>query len=137
MADDTAEIRTLVKAFLRLEGESWDMTFAESGTEAVLAFHGETFDFVLLDFMMPGLNGLEAAREIRASGYRGPLVIWSSAGIMVPSDEALAIDAEILDKSEIRALMTTIKQTAQALGSAAVTTEPRVEENGNRGAHGG
>lgn len=109
-------IRALVQSFLEVEGQQWDVIFATSGTEAVDKFRDGDFDFVLLDFMMPGLDGLAAAKAIRREGYAGPLVIWSSAGIMVPYDQAEAIDAGVLDKGEIRKLLDLVKAASDRFG---------------------
>ena len=51
-----------------LDGMGFDLVYAESGTEAwdVLTRPGERFDLILLDRMMPGLDGISVLRQIKA-----------------------------------------------------------------------
>ena len=65
VADDDEDIRELVVFKLRQAGH--DVIAVGDGAAAVLACQAEVPDLVMLDLMMPGMNGLEAARELRAS----------------------------------------------------------------------
>ena len=49
-----------------LDGMGFDLVYAESGTEAweVLTRAGEHFDLILLDRMMPGLDGISVLRQV-------------------------------------------------------------------------
>ncbi len=49
-----------------LRDDGYDVAFARSGEEAVELLNVEPFDGILMDVMMPGLGGLEAARQIKA-----------------------------------------------------------------------
>ncbi len=49
-----------------LRDDGYDVAFARSGEEAVELLKVEAFDGILMDVMMPGLGGLEAARQIKA-----------------------------------------------------------------------
>lgn len=62
--DDRQMVRTLSDIF-RLRG--WDVTGVFSGEEAVEIVKSRPFDIVLMDILMPGMNGVEALRAIRAS----------------------------------------------------------------------
>lgn len=64
IADDDPDIRELVAFKLRHEGH--DITDVGDGAAAVAACVEQTPDLVILDVMMPGMSGLDAAREIRA-----------------------------------------------------------------------
>jgi DNA-binding NtrC family response regulator len=60
--DDRAMVRTLSDV-LRLNG--WAVTPAFDGQEAVAAAHDGSFDVVLMDVKMPGLNGVEAFKAMK------------------------------------------------------------------------
>lgn len=65
IADDEARIRKLVSDFLKKAG--FDVIEAEDGDSAYETFlrHSESIDLIILDIMMPGLNGWEVCRKIR------------------------------------------------------------------------
>ena len=64
VADDSEVNREVADAALRRFGIA--ATFVTDGLQAVAAVERETFDLVLMDGSMPGLDGFEAARAIRA-----------------------------------------------------------------------
>lgn len=73
--EDDPEIREMVSEYLEKEG--YQTTVAEDGEQAIRKFASESFDLVLLDLMLPGLNGLEVLRRIREQS-RVPILILSA-----------------------------------------------------------
>ncbi|CAB4980743.1 MAG: response regulator [Actinobacteria bacterium] len=61
--EDDERIRTAVK--LALEDEGWQVTEAPSGEDALGTFTREPADVVLIDIMLPGIDGFEVCRSIR------------------------------------------------------------------------
>ena len=61
--EDDERIRTAVK--LALEDEGWEVAEAEDGEEALSAFNAQPCDVVLIDIMLPGIDGFEVCRSIR------------------------------------------------------------------------
>ncbi len=64
VAEDHPTNRTVVSLILEQFGV--DLTLVEDGCQAVEAVHRESYDLILMDLQMPVLDGLSAAREIRA-----------------------------------------------------------------------
>src|SRR5215208_3856277 len=63
--EDDERIRTAVR--LALEDEGWDVEEAESGERALEVFGVGPFDVVLIDLMLPGIDGFELCRSLRRS----------------------------------------------------------------------
>src|SRR6187200_3045850 len=63
--EDDERIRTAVR--LALEDEGWAVSEASTGEDALLHFQREPADVVLIDIMLPGIDGFEVCRSIRRS----------------------------------------------------------------------
>ena len=63
VVDDEARIRSIVRKYAEFEGHT--VTEAGDGMEAVNLCRREKFDIIILDIMMPELDGFSACREIR------------------------------------------------------------------------
>ncbi|MEM9465833.1 MAG: response regulator transcription factor [Actinomycetota bacterium] len=61
--EDDERIRTAVR--LALEDEGWTVEEAESGEDALNAFTAQAADVVLIDIMLPGIDGFDVCRSIR------------------------------------------------------------------------
>jgi DNA-binding response OmpR family regulator len=61
--EDDERIRTAVK--LALEDEGWAVEESETGEEALNAFQRQPSDVVLIDIMLPGIDGFDVCRSIR------------------------------------------------------------------------
>lgn len=63
IAEDETPLRNLVR--MSLESAGHQVTTASDGAEALAVFHTEPFDLVILDVVMPRINGFDVCREIR------------------------------------------------------------------------
>ncbi len=77
VAEDEELIASVLGTLLKRERH--DVTLAPNGREAWELFERNpaAFDALLFDLNMPEMTGLELTRRVRASGYRGPLLIMS------------------------------------------------------------
>jgi two-component system nitrogen regulation response regulator NtrX len=75
VVDDERGIREMLQAVLQDEGLA--VTTVGSGEEALSALSRELFDLILLDVWLPGMDGLEVMRQVRAAGHRMPVVMIS------------------------------------------------------------
>jgi len=79
IVDDNATNRYILK----MQTAKWGMTShdTETPSEAVQWIqNGEAFDVAILDMHMPEMDGVELAKQIRSSGAKIPLVLFSSLG---------------------------------------------------------
>ena len=63
VVEDDERIRTAVR--LALEKEGWEVFEAASGEEALEIFQNQICDIVLIDIMLPGIDGFEVCRAVR------------------------------------------------------------------------
>jgi len=78
LVDDEEHIRFAMRE--TLEPMGYICVEAEDGIEALAKFHPETFDLVVLDYRMPGLDGLETLREIRKLDSEIPVLFVTAYG---------------------------------------------------------
>ena len=75
MVDDEEKIRAIVRKYAEFEGN--EVVEAADGMEAVKLAKSQDFDIIILDIMMPELDGFSACKEIRK--YKDTPVIMLSA----------------------------------------------------------
>jgi two-component system, OmpR family, response regulator len=76
VVDDEPFLRDAVAASLRFLG--FDVTAAETGTEALRLARAGRFDLVVLDVMLPGVDGFEIVRRLRRDGSRVPVIFLTA-----------------------------------------------------------
>lgn len=81
LADDDEGMRTLVEHIIREAG--YDYCFATDGIEAVEVFDKVKPDLLILDIMMPGLNGFDVCKQLRAKKATVPIIILTAKGDIV------------------------------------------------------
>lgn len=77
VVDDEEKIRTLIRKYAEFEGHT--VTEAANGMEALDRCRQTTFDLIIMDVMMPVLDGLSACREIRKK-LDTPIIVLSARG---------------------------------------------------------
>lgn len=65
LVDDSRVARLTLQHLIKLNDASIEVTQAGNGDEALAVFQPGAFDIALLDFNMPGIDGLELAKLIR------------------------------------------------------------------------
>src|SRR5688572_110795 len=89
VVDDEPAVRDSLERALRLEG--YEIAVAPDGERALAALQRDSTDAVVLDVMMPGVDGLEVCRRMRASGDRTPVLMLTARDAV--SDRVAGLDA--------------------------------------------
>ena len=77
IVDDEARIRSIIRKYAEFDGHT--VTEAGDGMEAVSLCRRESFDMIIMDIMMPELDGFSACREIRKISQT-PIIMLSARG---------------------------------------------------------
>ena len=77
VVDDESRIRSIIRKYAEFDGHT--VTEASDGMEAVLLCRKNTYDLIIMDIMMPELDGFSACREIRKTAQT-PIIMLSARG---------------------------------------------------------
>jgi two-component system OmpR family response regulator len=112
IVEDQVKMASLIRRGLRKEGMAADV--AATGEDALWMAEATEFDAIILDLMLPGIDGLEVCRKLRGAGVWSPILILTArdavrdrvAGLDGGADDYLVkpfSDAELL--ARLRALV--------------------------------
>jgi DNA-binding response OmpR family regulator len=91
LVDDEQSIQTLLSYPLRKDG--YHVTSALDGSEALRRFEEGRFDLVILDLMLPQLNGVEVCRQLR-SRSQVPIIMLTAKGSETDKVAGLEVGAD-------------------------------------------
>jgi DNA-binding response OmpR family regulator len=150
VVDDEPAIVTVVRE--RLEREGFTVRGVASGEEALARLETEPADLVVLDVMLPGLDGFEVLRRLRGAGDKVPVILLTArdedvdkiVGLELGADDYLVkpfnprelsarIRALLRRQAELKALQHKIASQATALQEGQVSEdrpEPGRKEQG-------
>jgi DNA-binding NarL/FixJ family response regulator len=110
IVDDNAMIRAHLRAVLEKPGKWAVVGEAENGRRAVEKVHDRAPDVTVMDFLMPEMNGLEAARQIRKDASNGPILMVTSDPTRQLEEEAKKVGIKgLCSKSDVRCLRQAIE----------------------------
>lgn len=128
VADDDRAIRESLARALELEG--YEVTGVVDGVESLTVLRRESFDALVLDVMMPGVDGLAVCRVLRADGDRTPVLMLTArqetadrvAGLDAGADDYLPKPFEL---DELLARLRALVRRASFTSEAPETTDDR------------
>lgn len=91
--DEPIERIVAAKTLQRNFGEQLEIVVAENGREAVALFFEKECQIALLDIEMPGMNGLEAAEEIRKQDYDASIIFLTAYDEFAYARRAIGVRA--------------------------------------------
>jgi two-component system, OmpR family, response regulator MprA len=92
VVDDERAVRESLRRALELEG--YQIELAADGGEALARLDSEQPDAVILDVLMPGMDGLEVCRRLRRSGNRLPILMLTARDAVENRVEGLDAGAD-------------------------------------------
>jgi two-component system OmpR family response regulator len=89
VVEDSADMASVLRRALREEG--YDVHVAETGLDAVAAVERSAYDAILLDVMLPDIDGFEVCRRIRTLGCGAPTLMVTARDRL--DDRVAGLDA--------------------------------------------
>jgi two-component system response regulator MprA len=121
LAEDDRAIRHALERALTLEG--YEVTAVADGVEALAQAHKNPPDVLVLDVMMPGIDGLQVCRVLRAEGDRTPILMLTA--LVETADRIAGLDAgaddyvvKPFDVEEVFARLRALLRRTSPAGSA-------------------
>lgn len=92
LVDDEESIRVALEFLLKRAGHQ--VTLARTGEEAMKALARERFDLLILDLVLPGLDGFAVLERVKALPQRPRVLVLTARGREADRAKALALGAE-------------------------------------------
>ena len=92
LAEDERDLREVVAAYLEYQGHH--VVAVSNGAQAVEKAASDAFDAIVMDIMMPVMDGIAAMKEIRASGNTIPAIFLTAKAEVSDRVEGLAAGAD-------------------------------------------
>lgn len=109
LAEDAYDNQLLVSTILSESGANVEV--ANNGVEAVSKALEENFDVILMDLQMPKMDGYEATKVLRESGYRGPIVALTAHAMKEDRErtEVVGCNCHLTKPLNVEELLKTIR----------------------------
>jgi len=112
LVEDNKLNQTVVKFSLKRYG--YDIDIANNGLEGLEMFEEGKYNFILMDIMMPEMDGFEATKQIRIkeSGSRVPIIALTADTIVANEAKCIemGMDAHIAKPFEVNSLFNILKK---------------------------
>jgi DNA-binding response OmpR family regulator len=118
LADDERSIQTLLTFSLQKDG--YEVVTADNGVDALARFKEQPFDLVVLDVMMPKVDGLEVCRRIRAT-HNVPIIMLTAKSEEIDKVLGLELGADdyITKPFSLRELSSRVRAALRRAGMTA------------------
>ncbi|MFI5295664.1 MAG: response regulator [Thermodesulfovibrionales bacterium] len=76
IVDDEADLRIMLAEVCRISG--YCVNCADNGMDALRRLEEETYSLIIVDYQMPGMDGIELVRKVRERGNLLPVIAMSA-----------------------------------------------------------
>ncbi|MDH4226366.1 MAG: response regulator [Deltaproteobacteria bacterium] len=108
IVDDEEGIRLLFKE--ELEEDGYSTVLASTGEEALEQLTGGSFDLVLLDIKMPGMDGVEVLRRVKEQWKALPVILCTAYPHYKQDFGTWASDAYVVKSSDLKELKEKVRE---------------------------
>jgi DNA-binding response OmpR family regulator len=134
VAEDQADIRDLL--VMNLRGAGYEVAAVADGAAALASQTEQRSDLLILDLMMPALDGLEVCKALRARGHGTPILMLTAKSTELDRVLGLELGADdYLTKpfslAELLARVKALLRRAEMQRAAPDAAQPRVLRNGS------
>jgi two-component system OmpR family response regulator len=131
LVEDDPDISTPLAGFLR--GKGYQVHVADSAEAALTLLEHEPVELVLLDVMLPGMDGLELCRRLRAAKANSPAIIMVSA-LAEATDKVIGLelgaDDYVAKPFDLRELLARIRTALRRRAAPAEAADMHAEAAG-------
>lgn len=115
---------------LELEFEGYETAVAHTGPDGLILYREQSWDLVLLDLMLPGLNGFDVLRRIRATEANTPVILLTAKGEVEDKVTGLDLGANdyVTKPFVIEELLARIRTALRFSAPVAVKADPDLHE---------
>jgi DNA-binding response OmpR family regulator len=123
LVDDEQPIQTLLSFPLQRDG--YEVVQAADGAEALARYSEQIFDLVVLDVMLPRMDGLEVCRRLRAKGETVPIIMLTAKSEEIDKVLGLELGADdyITKPFSMREFRSRVKAALRRSGMARTDTD--------------
>jgi DNA-binding response OmpR family regulator len=123
LVDDEQPIQTLLSFPLQRDG--YEVVQAADGRDALARFDEQVFDLVVLDVMLPRMDGLEVCRRLRAKGETVPIIMLTAKSEEIDKVLGLELGADdyITKPFSMREFRSRVKAALRRSGMARVDAD--------------
>ena len=130
IVDDDANIAELISLYL--EKECFETRIVGDGEEALQVFPIFKPNLILLDLMLPGIDGYQVCREVRSSS-QVPIIMLSAKGEIFDKVLGLELGADdyMIKPFDSKELVARVKAVLRRYQAAPAPASPTLEQQGN------
>lgn len=126
IAEDDPKIATLLKS--ALEENDYQVLTVANGIDALDLFLGESFNLLIIDVMMPGLNGIQLCKHLRENNLQTPILMLTAMGTIDDKVTGLEAGADdyLVKPFHLKELLARVAALLRRQPAAGTKTDPKL-----------